>query len=145
MSDDDRFRSWQWDREFKEQGKTRLTVERHGHEVSLDYQGVSIDGERIVQDDPSKGDEHDFRVTPFGAVFYRGQEVASIEPSLEGTANPGDVTVWGKDGPTLPARRQRELADREREETERRERDDRYRADPQHRQEPTRGGQEMTQ
>ena len=51
--------------------------------------------------------------------------------------------MWGKDGPTLPERRQRDLAAREREEGERRERDDRYRADQQHQQEFTRG-QEMT-
>ncbi|MFJ7049871.1 hypothetical protein ACIQVC_41640 [Streptomyces sp. NPDC101112] len=143
MSKKDEFNPWQWDREQARNGQARLTIERHGHEVTLDHQGVSIDGKRIVRDDPSKG-EHGFQITPMGTVMYRDQEVAEIEPSPEGTANPGEVTVWGKNGPTLPERREREKASREREETERQQRDERYRASDQHQQELTRDGQEMT-
>ncbi|MFD3569877.1 hypothetical protein [Streptomyces sp. NPDC058677] len=142
--ENEEFNPWRWDRDNGRNGQARLTVEQNGHKVSLDHRGVSIDGQRIVRDDPSKGDEHGFQITPAGTVMYRGQEVAAIVPSPDGTANPGEVTVWGKDGPTLPERRQRDLAAREREENERRGRDDRYRADQQHQQELTRDGQEMT-
>lgn len=132
------FTPWQWDRENARNGRARLIIERHGHQVSLDHRGVSIDGTRIVRDDPSKG-QHRFQVTESGTVLYRDQEVAAINPSPAGSARPGEVTVWGKDGPSLPVRRQRELAAREREENERRSRDDRYRASQQHQQELTRG------
>lgn len=141
--ENEEFNPWRWDRDNARNGQARLTVEQNGHKVSLDHRGVSIDGQRIVRDDPSKGDAHGFQITPTGTVMYRGQEVAAIEPSPDGTANPGEVTVWGKDRPTLPERRQHDLAAREREEGERRERDDRYRASEQHQQEFTRG-QEMT-
>ncbi|MFE4678187.1 hypothetical protein [Streptomyces sp. NPDC056723] len=117
------FNPWQWDRDNARNGRARLTIERNGHQVCLDHQGVSIDGERIVRDDPSQG-THGFDVEKDGTVVYRGQPVAAIE-HREGEA--GEVTVWGKGGPTLPERRQRELAQREREENERKERDDRYR------------------
>ncbi|QUC63816.1 hypothetical protein IOD14_44025 (plasmid) [Streptomyces sp. A2-16] len=144
MSKKDEFNPWKFDREQARKGQARLTIERHGHEVTLDHQGVSIDGKRIVRDDPSKGD-HGFQITAQGTVMYRDQEVAEIEPSPQGTANPGEVTVWGKDGPTLPERRERELAEREREESERKERDSRYRgSERQQQQELTRDGQEKT-
>ncbi|MEU0289271.1 hypothetical protein [Streptomyces sp. NPDC006147] len=136
MSEEKEFNPWQWDRKNAMAGRSRLTVERHGHEVTLDHQGVSIDGQRIVRDNPGAG-EHGFQITPTGAVMYRGREVAAIDPPPHGTANPGEVTVWGKDGPTLPERRQRE-------EAERQERDDRYRADRQHSQQEPIRGQEMT-
>ncbi|MEJ8662297.1 hypothetical protein [Streptomyces sp. MS1.AVA.4] len=139
---DEEFNPWRWDRDNARNGQVRLTIERHGHRVSLDHRGVSIDGQRVVRDDPSKG-EHGFQITALGAVLYRGEEVAAIEPSPHGTTNPGEVTVWGAKGPTLPERRQRELAAREREESERRDRDDRYRASQQHQQELSRG-QEMS-
>jgi hypothetical protein len=135
------FNPWQWDRKNAMATRSRLVMERHGHEVTLDHQGVSIDGERIVRDNPGQG-EHGFQITPTGLVMYRGREVAAIDPSPEGTANPGEVTVWGANGPALPDRREREKAERESEEAERRQRDDRYRAD--HQQEITRDGQEMT-
>ncbi|MFE0582480.1 hypothetical protein [Streptomyces sp. NPDC058874] len=141
--ENEEFNPWRWDRDNARNGQARLTVEQHGHKVSLDHRGVSIDGQRIVRDDPSKG-EHGFQVTELGTVLYRGQEVAAIDPAPPGTANPGEVTVWGAKGPTLPERRQRELAAREREEDERRSRDDRYRSSQQHQQELTRDGQEMS-
>ncbi|MGW4623471.1 hypothetical protein [Streptomyces sp. NPDC004592] len=145
MSEPDKeFNPWQWDRENARKGEARMTIGRHGHEITLDHQGVSIDGKRIVRDDPSKGD-HGFRVTPLGTVVYRDQEIAEIGASPEGTANPGEVTVWGKNGPTLPERRQREKAARKREETERQQRDERYRSgEQQHQQELTHTGQEMS-
>jgi hypothetical protein len=134
---EEEFNPWQWDRKNGMAGRARLVMERHGHEVTLDHKGVSIDGERIVRDNPGQG-EHGFEITPTGLVMYRGQEVAAIDPSPDGTANPGEITVWGADGPTLPERREREKAERQ-------SRDDRYRADQQHqRQEVTRDGQEMT-
>lgn len=142
--ENEEFNPWRWDRDNARNGLARLTIEQSGHKVSLDHRGVSIDGQRIVRDDPSKGDEHGFQLTPTGTVMYRGQEVAAIEPSPDGTTKPGEVTVWGKDGPTLPERRQRDLAAREREKEERRSRDDRYRASEQHQQQRTREGQEMT-
>ncbi|MEY9998189.1 hypothetical protein ABIE67_010310 [Streptomyces sp. V4I8] len=142
MSRTDEFNPWQWDREQARKGQARLTIERYGHEVTLDHQGVSIDGQRIVRDDPSKG-EHGFQITPSGTVIYRDQEVAEIGPSPEGTADPGEVAVWGENGP--PERRGREKAARQREEDERQQRDARYRgSDQQHQQELTRDGQEMT-
>ncbi|MGR3939064.1 hypothetical protein [Streptomyces sp. BRA346] len=146
MSNRDEFNPWQWDREMARSGQARLTIERHGHEVALDHQGVSIDGRRIVRDDPSQGD-HGFRITPLGTVVYRDQEIAEIDAPPEGTANPGEVTVWGKNGPTLPERRQREKdARQQQEEAQRRERDERYRStEQQHQHELTHThGQEMT-
>ncbi|MER5511530.1 hypothetical protein ABT052_40395 [Streptomyces sp. NPDC002766] len=145
MSGKDEFNPWRFDREMARSGQARLSVDRHGHQVTLDHQGVSIDGHRIVRDDPSKG-EHAFQVTSAGTVLYRGQEVAEIGAPPQGTANPGELTVWGKNGPTLPERRAREKAAREREETERRQRDERYhsRERQQHQQEVTHTGQEMT-
>lgn len=143
MSKTDEFNPWQWDRENGRTGQAAVTIERHGHRVSLDHRGVSIDGERIIRDDPSKG-EHGFQVTQLGTVLYRGQEVAAIAPAPAGTANPGEVTVWGKNGPTLPERRAREKAASQREEDERQQRDERYRGGDQHQQERTREGQEMT-
>lgn len=134
MSKDEEFNPWRWDRNNGRNGQARLTVEQHGHQVSLDHRGVSIDGQRIVRDDPSRGGEHGFKITPEGTVMYRGHEVAAIEPSPDG---PGYVTVWGRPGPSHAERQQRE-------ESERRDRDDRYRADQQHQQELTRDGQEMT-
>ncbi|SMQ21985.1 hypothetical protein SAMN06272771_7715 [Streptomyces sp. Ag82_O1-12] len=131
MSRETEFNPWQWDRKNAMAGRSRLTIERHGHEVTLDHQGVSIDGERIVRDNPGTG-EHGFDLTPDGRVMYRGKEVAAIGPHPEGTANPGEITVWGKDGPNSSERK-------EREETERQQRDSRYRADQQHQQELTRG------
>ncbi|MFI1291620.1 hypothetical protein ACH4VM_24675 [Streptomyces sp. NPDC020792] len=135
MSEEE-FNPWQWDRKNAMAGRSRLTVERYGHEVTLDHQGVSIDGQRIVRDNPGAG-EHGFQITPTGLVMYRGREVAAIDPPQSGTANPGEVTVWGKDGPTLPERKQRE-------EAERLERDDRYHADRPHSQQEPARGQEMT-
>ncbi|MFC8014149.1 hypothetical protein [Streptomyces cinereoruber] len=105
---DEEFNPWRWDRENGRRGQAAITISRHGHEVSLDHRGVSIDGQRIVQDDPSKGEEHGFQLTPAGAVMYRGKQVAAIEPSPAGTRNPGEVTVWGKDGPTPPGSEQRD-------------------------------------
>lgn len=134
---EEEFNPWQWDRDNYRSGQARLIIERDGHKVSLDHRGVSIDGQRIVRDDPSRG-EHGFQITQLGTVLYRGQEVAAIEPSPDGTANPGEVTVWGAKGPSPSDRMQREN-----EEIERRGRDDRYRADQQHQQELT-PGQEMT-
>ena len=131
---EDEFNPWQWDRDNGRQGKARLVIERHGHEVSLDHRGVSIDGERIVRDDPSKGDEHGFQITPFGTVMYRDKEVAAIDPP-EGSG-PGEVTVWGKNGPDAREHQEQEEAERQR-------RDEGYRAH-QEQQELTRDGQEMT-
>ena len=77
---EDEFNPWQWDRKNAMATRSRLVVERHGHEVTLDHKGVSIDGERIVQDNPGRGG-HDFQVTTTGLVMYRGREVAAIDPS----------------------------------------------------------------
>lgn len=141
---DEEFNPWRWDQDNARTGQAVLTIERHGHTVSLDHRGLSIDGHRVIRDDPSKGDEHGFQVTEQGAVLYRGQEVASLTPAPPGTSNPGEVTVWGPGGPTLPERRKRELDSRQqREEADRRSRDDRYRSSQQHQQELTHG-QEMS-
>jgi hypothetical protein len=128
----DEFNPWHWDRGNGRTGQSRLTVERHGHEVSLDHRGVSLDGRRIVRDDPSRGGEHGFQLTEEGSVLYRGREVAAIAPPPPGTVNPGEVTIWPSGRP--PA---------DREEEERRRRDDRYRADQHRHEEPARG-QERT-
>ncbi|MFI8784718.1 hypothetical protein ACIGQC_29720 [Streptomyces albidoflavus] len=143
MSESEEYNPWRWDRDNARNGRARLTIEQSGHTISLDHRGVSINGQRIVRDDPARGDAHGFQVTDRGSVMYRGQEVAAIKPSPPGTATPGEVTVWGAGGPTRPEQGQRELAARGREESERRERDDRYRTSEQHQQEFTRG-QERT-
>ncbi|MER6138331.1 hypothetical protein [Streptomyces sp. NPDC001815] len=138
---EEEFNPWKWDRKNAMAGRSRLVVERHGHEVTLDRKGVSIDGERVVRDNPGQG-EHGFEVTPAGLVMYRGREVAAIAPSPEGTANPGEVTVWDADS---PKDKEREKAAREKEEAERKSRDDRYRGGQQHDQNAvTLSGQEMT-
>ncbi|WP_030348921.1 hypothetical protein [Streptomyces sp. NRRL S-1022] len=136
MSQEEEFNPWKWDRKNYMAGKSRLTVERHGHEVTLDHQGVSIDGQRIVRDNPGRG-EHGFEITPSGSVLYRGKEIAAIDPPTNGTANPGEVTVYGENG---PAARERQNS----EEAERRQRDDRYRASEQHHQQEVTRDQEMT-
>ncbi|WP_331729827.1 hypothetical protein [Streptomyces chartreusis] len=137
MSDEKEFNPWQWDRKNAMACRSRLSVERYGHEVTLDHKGVSIDGQRIVRDNPGAG-EHGFQITPTGRVMYRGAEVAAINPPQPGTANPSEVTVWGEHGPSPSERRQHE-------EAERQERDERYRTDQQHeQQEVSRDGQEMT-
>lgn len=134
MSETEEFNPWRWDRDNARNGQARLTIERHGHQVSLDHRGVSIDGRRIVHDDPAKGSgPHGFEVCPDGTVMYRETEVASISPP-EG-ARPGDVTVWGKNGPSARGRQQQE-------ETERQRRDAGYRV-RQEQQELNREGQEI--
>jgi len=134
VSKEEEFNPWRWDRDQARGGQARLTVERHGHQVSLDHRGVSIDGRRIIHDDPARGsDPHGFEVRPDGTVMYREAEVASIT-APEG-AEPGEVTVWGKAGPSPRERQQQE-------ETERQRRDDGYRAQ-QVQQELTREGQEI--
>ncbi|WP_306324145.1 MULTISPECIES: hypothetical protein [unclassified Streptomyces] len=110
MSNKEEFNPWQWDRENARSGRAKLTVDRAGHEVTLDHRGISINGKRVVHDDPAKG-EHGFEVTKDGTVMYRGKAVASV-----GTT----VCVWGEMGASNDQRR-------EREESERRERDGRYR------------------
>ncbi|WP_433573973.1 hypothetical protein [Streptomyces sp. CA-251247] len=136
MSEGEEFNPWKWDRDDARSGQARLTIERHGHQVSLDHRGVSIDGRRIVHDDPSKGtDPHGFEVRPDGTVMYRDTEVASI--STPGLSGRGEVTVWGKNGPGARERQQQEEADRQR-------RDAGYRAQQTRQQELTREGQEMT-
>lgn len=124
-----------WHRSMARTGQARLTIERHGHQVTLDGHGVSIDGHRILRDDPSKC-SHGFHITPRGTVVYRDQEIAAIDPP-EDESGRGEVTVWGKGGPSSCERR-------EREEAERRQRDHRYSAGQQHRRQLSRDGQEMT-
>ncbi|MFD4143065.1 hypothetical protein [Streptomyces sp. NPDC058572] len=134
MSKEEEFNPWKWDRDNASAGRARLTVERHGHQVSLDHRGVSIDGCRIVHDDPAKGSgPHGFEVRPDGTVMYRDTQVASIS-APEGSG-PGEVQVWGKNGPSARERQQQEEADRQR-------RDAGYRA-RQEQQELTREGQEI--
>jgi hypothetical protein len=100
------FREWKWDREFKTGGLTRLTVQKHGRDVTLDYQGVSIDGELILRDDPGQG-APGFQVTPDGSVVYRGQEIAAIEPPVDG--QPGVIHVV--EAAPAPRREERSLAE----------------------------------
>ncbi|MGW2749263.1 hypothetical protein ACWC5O_45200 [Streptomyces sp. NPDC001450] len=99
MSKEEEFNPWQFDREAFDSGRSKVTVERHGHEVSLDRYGISIDGSRVVRDDlkHAKGDPG-FEVRLDGTVMYRDTEVASIAEPESGW-KPGEVTVWGKDGP----------------------------------------------
>jgi hypothetical protein len=109
MSSDEEFNPWRWDRDNARSGQARLTIERHGHQVSLDHRGVSIDGRRIVHDDPSRAD-HGFEVRPDGTVMYREKPVAAIaEPDGR---TPGEVTVWGKNGPSTRERQEQEEAER---------------------------------
>lgn len=119
MSRNEEFNPWQWDRENARAGKAKLTINRDGHEVTLDHRGVSIDGRRVLHDDPSKG-EHGFGVDKDGTVKYRDQAIAAIEHSEDG---PATVRVWGKNGQSLAERRE----EREKEEAERQKRDERYR------------------
>lgn len=83
----------------------RLVVHRHGHEVTVDHGGLSIDGHRIVRDrglepehavrpsqDPRTNNA--FQVLPSGAVVYKGYVVAELSRS--------EVTVHGPAGPAWP-------------------------------------------
>ncbi|WP_393101420.1 hypothetical protein [Streptomyces sp. LN325] len=79
-----------------------LTLERHGHMVQLDAQGLSIDGKRVPGSTlPTKvetrlpGDPYNsqaFQVTDQGAVVLHGRIVAQLqagaEPRLYGDAAP---------------------------------------------------------
>lgn len=94
----DSFNTWQWDREQFDAGKSQLSIQRHGHTVSFDRFGVSIDGRRIVNDDLKRtpGDRG-FAVRPDGTVLYRQQVVATIAAPT-GPA-PGQVTVYRESDP----------------------------------------------
>ena len=128
MSGEDEFRSWKWDREFFNSNQSRLTVQRHGHQVALDRHGVTVDGQRVVREDLKHADKPpEFEVRPDGSVMYRQTEVAAIAPP-DGW-KPGQVTVHGKEGP--PAR--------EKDEAERHRRDEGNRAAQRTRQDPERG------
>ncbi|MQS18019.1 hypothetical protein F7Q99_38990 [Streptomyces kaniharaensis] len=83
-------------------------IERSGHQVVLDHQGLAIDGQRICRTPltPAQtippgqaGTSRAFQVADSGAVIYRGRIVAEIGPSPAGTANPGELTVHGPNGP----------------------------------------------
>lgn len=100
---------WQQDRQDAAAGRQRLVVEKHGHQVVVDHQGLAIDGERVCRT-PLTGEQavrgtadpqqsRAFQVTPAGAVVYRGRVVAELAPPPPGTANPGTVTVHGPGGP----------------------------------------------
>lgn len=132
MSRDDEFRSWRWDREFFDSGQSKLTVERHGRQVSLDRYGVTIDGQRVVREDLKHAAESPgFEVRADGTVMYRQKEVAAIaEPD---GWKPGQLTVHGKNGPS----------ERDKDEAERHRRDDGHRAAQQTQQELSREGQEI--
>ncbi|WP_393101419.1 hypothetical protein [Streptomyces sp. LN325] len=126
--------SWRKEREFFTSPQSKLTVDRHGHQVSLDANGLSIDGKRVVRDDLQRATEDpEFEVRPDGTVMYRDKEVAAI--STPDGWKPGAVTIYGKNGPTAQQRAE--------EEAERRRRDEIYRATDDT-QEHTRHGQEMT-
>ncbi|MGA5824094.1 hypothetical protein ACPC54_40390 [Kitasatospora sp. NPDC094028] len=86
----------------------RLVIERAGHHVVLDHQGLAIDGQRICQTPltPAQAippgqaaSSRAFQVTDDGQVIYRGRMVAEIGPPPAGTANPGPLTVHGPNGP----------------------------------------------
>ncbi|MFG3229900.1 hypothetical protein ACGF07_34645 [Kitasatospora sp. NPDC048194] len=91
----------------------RLVVERHGHRVVVDGQGLAIDGERIcltplrpeqaVQPSEDPRRTRAFQVTPAGEVVYRGRVVAELGPPPPGTSNPGELTVHGPHGREWPA------------------------------------------
>ncbi|WP_053651981.1 hypothetical protein [Streptomyces sp. XY431] len=103
----------------------RLVVERHGHQVVVDGQGLAIDGERICRtplrpehavkpsEDPHRS--RAFQVTGGGEVVYRGRVVAELAPPPPGTSNPGELTVHGPNGrewPASPAERVSPAAER---------------------------------
>ncbi|MEU3574706.1 hypothetical protein AB0E96_40825 [Kitasatospora sp. NPDC036755] len=85
----------------------RLVIEKAGHQVVLDHQGLAIDGERICRTPltpsqvilPGQAESRAFQVTAEGQVIYRGRMVAEIGPSPAGTANPGELAVHGPNGP----------------------------------------------
>ncbi|MQS17983.1 hypothetical protein F7Q99_38800 [Streptomyces kaniharaensis] len=72
-------------------------IERSGHHVVLDHQGLAIDGQRICQtpsprpDHPARPGRHQPGVPGHRRrqVIYRGRMVAEIGPSPAGTATPG--------------------------------------------------------
>ncbi|RGD55414.1 hypothetical protein DR950_41870 [Kitasatospora xanthocidica] len=86
----------------------RLVIERAGHQVVLDHQGLAIDGERICRTPLTPAQaippgqaavSRAFQVTDSGEVIYRGRMVAEIGPPPAGTANPGALTIHGPNGP----------------------------------------------
>lgn len=96
------FSAWQWDRNNARTGTVRLTVQRHGHDVTLDHFGVSIDGTRIVRDNPTVG-VHGFEVRDDGIVLYRQRPIASIAPPFG--RKTGDAVIYdqpGGEGQTEP-------------------------------------------
>ncbi|MFI9332951.1 hypothetical protein ACIGZJ_36125 [Kitasatospora sp. NPDC052868] len=99
----------------------RLVIERAGHQVVVDGQGLAIDGERVcrtpltpaqaVRPGQHPSQNRAFQVLLDGGVVYRGRLVAEIGRPPPGTANPGPVTVYGPHGPEwhppAPGERQR--------------------------------------
>jgi hypothetical protein len=98
---DDEFDPWAWDRAQFNAGRSRLVIQRHGREVSLDRYGVSIDGRRLIRDDLNKtGADHGFDVRADGVVLYRSKAVAAIAEPEAG--QPGQVTVLDASSPLDP-------------------------------------------
>ncbi|NUS83120.1 MAG: hypothetical protein HOY75_10300 [Streptomyces sp.] len=81
--------------------EVRLTVERHGHTVTLDCRGLLVNGRRVSSrpltttearavTDPYVSSA--FQVTEAGAVVYHGRIVAALKPDAE-------PVIYGPDGP----------------------------------------------
>ncbi|WP_431684146.1 hypothetical protein [Kitasatospora sp. KL5] len=83
----------------------RLTIERSGHQVTVDARGLCIDGWTVDPTELTPADAVPVRPTgmpdfntalvlPGGEVIYRGRVQARLHPSPPGTANPGRVEVY---------------------------------------------------
>lgn len=107
MSGHDAFRSWRWDREDQAAGRQALVIERHGHRIVADHDGLLIDGQRLdtqpfyegltgkalhMEDDEGLALEA-LRLDDDGHLVYRGRPVAILHPREDGTSNPGALDL----------------------------------------------------
>lgn len=111
MSGHDEFRSWRWDREDKAAGKQALVIERHGHRIVADHDGLLIDGQRLDphpfyegltgkalhMEDTEGAALEALRLDDDGLLVYRGRPVACLHPCEDGTANPGRLDLLTTD------------------------------------------------
>jgi hypothetical protein len=112
------FNPWKWDRDNGRNGTARLVIQRNGHEVALDHRGVSIDGQRIIRDDPTKGGDHGFKVRSDGTVIYRDQIVASVAGLDDAGASAHAAVEAARVAVEEEQRRETEQRERQRRHTE---------------------------
>ncbi|MFI1734919.1 hypothetical protein ACH40E_38050 [Streptomyces acidicola] len=94
-----------WEDRMPTAAESKLTVERHGHTVVVDSQGLLIDGQRVNSRPLTKGEakqpgdpyhSNAFQVTDAGAVVYHGRVVAALAPDREPILYGEQAPAWGR-------------------------------------------------